>query len=355
MDDRTEKTMLGILSSVAPGSLLRMGLDRVLEAGRGGLIVIGDGPEVLEICSGGFLVDAPFSPQKLSELSKMDGAIILDSAVSKISRANVHLLPDSTVSTSETGTRHRTAERVARSLKVPVVAVSESRSDIHVYLEDLVHSLLSDSRLLERSNQAIQTLERYRLRLDTVSKNLSLLEVEDLVSLRDVLEVIQRAEMVIRISNEIKRNLIELGTSGRLIRFQLEELMVGVTDDRRLLLRDYLNVDSMSLAEAMDKLTELDDEELFDDSALASSLKLSKTPVDIDELMTPKGFRILNKLPRIHEALVERLVDEYGSLNRIIRADTDELANVHGVGEARAQALKQGTMRLVENSFFDRF
>jgi len=355
MKERIDQAMLGTLGSVAPGSQLRKGLDLVLEAGRGGLVVISDGPEVQKICSGGFLVDSPFSPQKLAELSKMDGAIILDAAVSKIARANVHLLPDPNVSTSETGTRHRTAERVARSLKVPVVAVSESRSDIHVYLDDQVKPLFSASRLLERSNQAIQTLERYRSRLDRVSKNLSSLEVEDLVSLRDVLEVIQRAEMVVRISDEIKRNLIELGTFGRLIRFQLEELMVDVSDDRRLLLRDYLKSDSMSIAEAMEALTELDDEELFDDSLLGSTLMLVEEPVDIDELMTPMGYRILSKLPRIHESLVENLVDRYGSLNGILRAEVEELAEIDDIGHDRARALKEGSVRLVENSFFDRF
>src|SRR5262249_12205076 len=150
----------------------------------GALIVIGDGPEVLAICSGGFLLDAEFTPQRLSELAKMDGAIILASDASRIARANVHLVPNPNVPTSETGTRHRTAERVARSIGVPVVSVSEDMSSIAIYYSDVKHPLEPSARLLARSNQALQTLERYKSRLDSVSGSLSALEVEDLVTTR---------------------------------------------------------------------------------------------------------------------------------------------------------------------------
>ena len=152
----------------------------------GALIIVGDGPEVLNICSGGFLLDAAFSPQRLSELAKMDGAIILASDASRIARANVHLVPDPNVPTSETGTRHRTAERVARSIGVPVISVSEDMSIIAVYVRSEKHPLEDIPRLLNRANQALQALERYKTRLDAVSGALSALEVEDLVTLRDV-------------------------------------------------------------------------------------------------------------------------------------------------------------------------
>ena len=356
MDSRVfSEQMLDLLGKAAPGTELRVGLDRVLEAGRGGLIVIGDAQNVADICSGGFSLDAPFSPQKLSELSKMDGAIILDSQVSKIVRANVHLVPDQTVVTRETGTRHRTAERVAKSLQVPVIAISESRNNIHMYLGDQIRPILSASRLLERANQAIQTLERYKTRLDLVSRNLSMLEVEDLVSLRDVLEVVQRAEMVKRISAEIERNLIELGADGRLIKFQLDELLMGVDDDRRLLLRDYLRDDANNtLEDSLHALGELSDEELFDDASLAAKLQIASEPFDVDELLAAKGFRLLSKLPRINVSLIETLVAKYGDLRHIVRADSEELAAIDEVGQDRAQALKEGSIRLVENAFFDR-
>src|SRR4051794_21129935 len=224
----------------------------------GGLIVIGDGPEVLNICSGGFLLDAAFSPQRLSELAKMDGATILASDASRIARANVHLVPNPKVTTSETGTRHRTAERVARSVDVPVISVSEDMSIIAVYRDDEKKPLDPIPALLNRANQALQTLERYKNRLDTVSAALSALEVEDLVTLRDVVTVLQRAEMVRRIAEEIEGYIVELGVDGRLVLLQLEELMGGVEDDRRQVLKDYFHDElNWHLDQAMEMLAEL--------------------------------------------------------------------------------------------------
>src|SRR5437016_5311090 len=226
-------------AAVAPGRPLREGLDRILQANRGALIVVGDGAEVLNICSGGFLLDSEFTPQRLSELAKMDGAVILASDASRIARANVHLVPNPMIPTTETGTRHRTAERVARSIDVPVISVSEDMQIINVYRHDLKHPLESIPRLLNRANQALQTLERYKTRLDMVSGALSALEVEDLVTTRDVVTVLQRAEMVRRIAEEIDGYIVELGADGRLVLLQLEELMGGVEDDRRLVIKDY--------------------------------------------------------------------------------------------------------------------
>lgn len=348
--------MLRAMAQVAPGSPLRTGLDRILQSGRGGLIVIGDGPEVLNICSGGFLLDAAFTPQRLSELAKMDGAIILADDASRIARANVHLVPNPNVQTSETGTRHRTAERVARSLNMPTVAVSESRKEIQVYVGDQIHHLSSASRLLERSNQAIQTLERYRARLDVVSQNLTALEVEDLVTLRDVVEVLQRTEMVVRISTEIERNLVELGSDGRLVRLQTDELMVGVEDERRLLIEDYFNDDDLfGIDGAMEALTSLDDEALFDDVTLAHTLHLGGSSPDLDATLEPKGYRLLSKLPRISDQVVKSVIDRFGTLGKILRATTSELESVDGLGPGRAKALKEGAGRLVEASILDRF
>lgn len=344
------------MASVAPGSPLRTGLDRILMSGRGALIVIGDGPEVLNICSGGFLLDAAFTPQRLSELAKMDGAIILAEDASRIARANVHLVPNPNVQTSETGTRHRTAERVARSLNIATVAVSESRKEIQIYVGDQMHHLATASRLLERSNQAIQTLERYRARLDAISLNLSTLEVEDLVTLRDVVEVLQRMEMVVRISAEIERNLVELGSDGRLVRLQMEELMVGVADDRRLLVEDYLPADpKFNIDDAMEALAELDDEGLFDDDLLAKTLRLGGPASDLDTTLEPRGYRLLSKLPRIDQAVVSNVIAQFGALSKVFRATVDELAAVPGVGPGRARALKEGTGRLAESSILDRF
>ncbi len=356
MEARSDIALFRALALVAPGTPLRDGLQRVLASGRGGLIIIGDGPEVLNICSGGFLLDAAFSPQRLSELAKMDGAIILADDVTRIARANVHLVPNPNIPTSETGTRHRTAQRAARSLDAPVITVSESRKEIQVYVGEQTHQVLSPSRLLERSNQAIQTLERYRARLDVVARKLSALEVEDLVTLRHVVEVLQRAEMVVRISTEIEHNLIELGSDGRLVRLQLEELMVGVEDDRRLLIIDYLRPDSdLDASAAMEALGELDDDALFDDELLARTLHLLEHSGDLDDAREAKGFRLLSKLPRVNETHVLRVIEHFGSLRKILGASAAELEAVDGIGPGRAKALKDGTVRLAGESIIGQY
>src|SRR5687768_11630179 len=272
---RRSAAMIEALAAVAPGQPLREGLDRILQASMGALVVVGDGPDVLAICSGGFLLDAEFSPQRLSELAKMDGAIVLASDASRIARANVHLVPNPNVPTSETGTRHRTAERVARSIDVPVISVSEDMSLVAVYRNDLKHPLEPIPRLLNRANQALQTLERYKNRLDTVSSSLSALEVEDLVTVRDVVTVLQRTEMVRRIAEEIDGYIVELGTDGRLILLQLEELMGGVDDDRRLVIKDYFHERrDWRLDQAMETLSDLGTEDLLDLKIVVDVLQL---------------------------------------------------------------------------------
>src|SRR5256714_4802977 len=293
MATRRSVAVQAALAQVAPGTPLREGLDRTVKAKMGALVVVGDGPEVLNICSGGFLLDAVFSPQRLSELAKMDGAIVLAADASRIARANVHLVPNPNVPTSETGTRHRTAERVAKSINVPVISVSEDLGLVAVYRHEMKHPLEAIPRLLNRANQALQTLERYKNRLDSVSGNLSALEVEDLVTLRDVVSVLQRAEMVRRIAEEIDGYIVELGDDGRLVYLQLEELMGGVDDDRRLVIKDYFNdADGWLLDSAMETLGEFTTEELVDLRIVGEVLKLSNESVELDDSVQPRGYRL---------------------------------------------------------------
>jgi len=343
------------LSQVAPGRPLREGLDRIVKAKMGALIVLGDGPDVLNICSGGFLLDAAFSPQRLSELAKMDGAIIVAPDASRIARANVHLVPNPNVPTSETGTRHRTAERVARSIDVPVISVSEDMGVIAVYVGPFKHVLQEIPRLLARSNQALQTLERYKSRLDDVSSALSSLEVEDLVTLRDVAAVLQRNEMVRRISEEIDSYIVELGADARLVRLQLDELMGDVEDDRYYVIQDYLNEGPWRIDDALDALAVLSTEELLDLRAVAATLHLPGGGADLDRPLQPRGFRLLAKVPRLPEGVIDHIIDRFGSLQKIMRATIDDLDDVEGVGEVRARAIKDGLSRLTETSILDRY
>lgn len=354
MELRPDAALTRALGLLAPGSPFRDGLDRILSSGRGGLIVIGDGPEVLNICSGGFLLDAAFTPQRLGELAKMDGAIIMSADVSRIARANVHLVPNPNVVTSETGTRHRTAERVAKMLNTPVVTVSESRKQIQVYIGDHMSPVHASGRLLDRSNQALQTLERYRARLNQISRKLMALEAEDLVTVRDVVEIMQRMEMVRRIADEIDHNLVELGTDGRLVHLQLDEIQIGFEEERRLLMMDYLPAfDPASVEEGLEALAFLDDDALFDDQLLAKSLKLLHDSDSLDGSCQPRGFRLLSKLPQINQLQAQRVVEHFGTLQKLLGASTAELVTVEGLGTSRAKALRDGAARLAGDSIID--
>ena len=344
------------LRLVAPGTQLREGLDRILQARMGALIVIGDGPDVLSVCSGGFLLDSEFTPQRLSELAKMDGAIILASDGSRVARANVHLVPDPSIPTSETGTRHRTAERVGRQLDAPVITVSEDMSVVTIHRRGEKHTLEPIPRVLARADQALQILGRYKSRLDAVSGSLSALEVEDLVTVRDVATVLQRAEMVRRIAEEIEGYVVELGADGRLVMLQLDELIGGVEDDRRLVAKDYFQPshDFELRQRCSARSPSLDDELLLDPNEVASVLNLGPS-VGIDSALQPRGFRLLHKIPRLPETVSEHVVTRFANLQKIMRAGLVDLTEVEGVGEVRARAIKEGLSRLAETSILERY
>jgi diadenylate cyclase len=344
------------LEQVAPGTPLREGLDRIVRARMGALLVLGDGPDVLSICSGGFLLDAPFSPQRLSELAKMDGAIIVARDATRIARANVHLVPDPNTPTSETGTRHRTAERVARSINVPVVSVSEDMSVIAVYVDGIKHVIEETPRLLNRANQAMQTLERYKARLDNASSALTALEVEDVVTLRDVATLLQRSEMVRRIADEIDMYTIELGNDARLIRLQHDELMSETEDDRSAIISDYLSDNAgWTTEEAIERLAKLSTDDVLDVRNIAAILGHRITGDQIDGAITPRGYRLLRQLPLIPNALADQIASRFGNLPDVQRASADELAATAGLDTELAEAVKGGLARLTESSILDRY
>ncbi len=337
------------LGMIAPGTALREGLDRILQAKHGALIIVGDDPAVLSICTGGFLLDAEYSPQRLSELAKMDGAIILAPDASRIARANVHLVPKSTIPTSETGTRHRTAERVARSIDVPVVAVSEAMATIAVYRNDRKHTTQSAGWLIDRSSQALATLQRFRVRFDDALSTLTRLEMEDSVSVRDVVSVLQPGEMVRRIAVEIEGHLVELGSDGRLIHLQTEELSGGVPETLALVLQDY------SDAQGIEHLQSMSPDSLMDLPKVVSALNLPAHDGQLHAELAPRGYRLLHRLPQLSEVLIERLVTRFGTLPEVLSASAAELESVDGIGAATARHVRDGLARLVEASIFERY
>jgi diadenylate cyclase len=345
-----------MLLAVSPGTPLREGLERILRAETGGLIVLGEDEEVSPIVSGGFRIDEEFTSQRLSELAKMDGAIVLNADGSRIVRANVHLVPDPSIPTLESGTRHRTAERVAKQTGRPVVAVSQSMRIVTLYVDSQKRVLDDVPQIVGRANQAMQTLERYKQRLDEVSGSLSALEVEGLATLRDAVAVLQRAEMVRRIAQEIEALVSELGIEGRLLRLQLEELMGGVEADRVLVVRDYVVAKRRYTPEqSLGALDALTPEDLLDPAAFARALNHQPIPEALDATVSPKGFRLLSKIPRLPEAVIDRIVTKFEGLPSIMSAGLDELLSVEGVGAARATSIKDGLTRLAESSILERY
>ncbi|TDO62408.1 diadenylate cyclase [Kribbella sp. VKM Ac-2571] len=346
------------LAAVAPGTELREGLERILRGRTGALIVLGHDKAVDAISTGGFEIDVEFTATGLRELSKMDGAIILDRDATRLIRAAVHLMPDPSIVTQETGTRHRTADRVARQTGFPVISVSQSMHIIALYVDDQRYVLEDSGAILSRANQALATLERYKLRLDEVSGTLSALEIEDLVTVRDVAAVAQRLEMVRRIATEIDGYVVELGTDGRLLTLQLNELVAGVAGERELVVRDYLPPATGRRAKtADDVLLELDavsPTDLLDIGQVARALQLGGAE-QLDAAVTPRGYRLLAKVPRLPGAVIDRLIDHFGHLQKLLAASIDDLQTVEGVGENRARTVREGLSRLAESSILERY
>lgn len=346
--------LMPVLAMLAPGTNIREGIERIIRAGRGALIVIGWDSEVDEVVSGGFIIDTNATAQRIAELAKMDGALILDGKGERVLRANVHLVPDPTIATSETGTRHRSAERVAIQTGMPTISVSESMSMVTLYLQKRKRVLEEVSSLLFRANQGLATLERYRARLDEVSSTLSAREVEDSVSLRDVIVTLQRAEMVRRIAGEVEDYVAELGTEGRLIELQLDELMAQVDEERGLIVQDYLADRRRKLATPLGALGTFSTEELLDLERIADALGYEEDGA-LDRQVTPRGFRLLSKIPRLPDPVISRLVSRFQNLQRVMEASIDDLDEVEGIGEARARSIQDGLRRLAESSLLERY
>jgi diadenylate cyclase len=357
--ERPEVDLLrATVARIAPGTQLRDGLERVLRGRTGALIVLGCDKTVESLCSGGFPLDVEFSATRLRELAKMDGAVILDDSLSRIVWAATQLVPDPSIPTEESGTRHRTAERVAKQTGYPVISVSQSMRIIALYVDGRRYELDNSAGIMSRANQALATLERYKLRLDEVNGTLSALEIEDLVTVRDAAAVSQRLEMVRRIASEIDGYVVELGSDGRLLSLQLEELMAGVTQERELIIRDYMPTQGRRHRSVDDVLSELDNvtsEELLDLAVIARVCRFGSSPDVLDHAVSPRGYRLLARVPRLPPAIVDRLVDHFGGLQKLLAATIEDLQLVEGVGESRARSVREGLSRLAESSILERY
>ena len=347
-----------ILRQVAPGRSLRAGLDSILHARTGGLIVFGH--EALSgLMNSGFNVDCSFSPARLYELAKMDGAIVLSADGSRIVYANVQLEPDPSIPSFETGIRHRTAERIARQTGCLVIAVSERRQVITLYKNEAKYILQDISSLLAKASQALQTLERYRKAMDHELINLSALEFENVVTVADVCSVLQRIEIVLRVAEELEMVVLELGDEGRLVNLQMQELLEGVAREQRLLVEDYLRPyperpEDQRLEKFREKLTEETPGTVVELSLIARLLGYGSGTDALETAAFPRGLRLLGKIPRLPYHVARNLVARFHSLQNLLGASVEELDAVEGIGTVRANAIRVGLRRLREQVMLNR-
>jgi diadenylate cyclase len=356
LETRLDPRLLRALDMVAPGTPLREGIDNIIQSRTGGLILIAEADEVSFLFSGGIKFDIDYTPALLYQVAKMDGAIVLDPDVKKICWANVQLMPDPTILSMETGTRHRTAERVSKQTSALVVSISERRDVVSLYVEGMKTILQDIPMVLSKANQGLATLEKYRARLDQQSARLTNLEFLGGCTLHDVLSVLQRAELVTRMAAEVERYIIELGTEGRLIEMQLEETVVGVIGDRAALVRDYIVVDTeVQIERAISELAGLPHEELLDFGRLAELLGHDRKTSTLDFAVSPRGYRVLSGIPRLPRLVVQKIVHRFGDLEAIVNASEEELEAVEGVGDTRAREIREGLRRLQEVDIVDRY
>ncbi|SFG10469.1 diadenylate cyclase [Halobacillus alkaliphilus] len=342
-----------ILKLVAPGTPLRDGIDNVLRANTGGLIVLGYDEVIRDLVDGGFNIHSDFTPAHLYELAKMDGALILNDEATEILYANAQLMPDPDILSTETGMRHRTAERVAKQTGSLVIAISQRRNVITLYKGSLRYSLKDIGVILTKANQAIQTLEKYKNVLDQSITNLGAMEFENMVSFSEVIQVVHRVEMVLRTKTEILNYVNELGTEGRLIQLQMTELVSNIEEEAALLLKDYSKRPDYEPYYILRKMQEVTNPELLSDEQVLKLLGYSPNTKMSDPLH-PRGYRILSRIPRLPPLIIEHLVERFGTLDDMIQASQKDLVGVDGVGEIRATKIRDGLERIQEQLFVDR-
>lgn len=329
--------ILKFLKLVSPGTDLREGLEIILQRGTGGLIVIGDTEKVLSLIDGGFQVNCPLTPSALAELAKMDGAIILSRDAKKILYANTQLVPDYLIPTEERGTRHRSADRMAKQTGCSVIAISETRNVITLYQGEKKYVLKPIPELLRRSTQALQTMEKYRTAFNEAISELDVLEFRNEVRLFHVVNVIQKGEVVKMIKEEVERYIVELGEEARLVEVQFKEILGASIEETELVIRDYTRQDYKVSIEKFDML-ELD--QILGTETILEALGYDPKLENLDLNVFPKGYRMLSKIPRLPRIVVENVVNAFGNLYNIIQATPLELTEIDEVGEKRASTIR---------------
>ena len=343
------------LQMIAPGTVLREAIENIVRARTGALLVFADEQEVKPIISGGIDIDVSLRPMILYELAKMDGAILLDRTGTHIIHANVQLMPDANIESQETGTRHRTAERVAKQLGVVAISISAARDVVTIYVDHMRYIMDPLRVILSKADQALQTLERFKHRLNQVTSTLSALEFQERVTLFDVATVLQRIEMVLTLSHLIERYMIELGNEGRLVELQMEELLHSVREDRMAVLADYLPDPTPGRVEtAREALIALSSDELISLESIGMILGYPRSENVLETHVRPRGLRMLQRIPRVSKEAVDSVLKRYKTLQSVIDAPVEELGALPGLGPERAHEIKEGLLRLRDFDLMER-
>ena len=301
----------------APGSALRHALDMIIAGHMGALICVGDEENVLASGNDGFPLNISFTSNRLFELSKMDGAIVVDRGLTQILRANYHLNPDPGLPTSETGMRHRTAARMSLLTDAMVISVSERRQVINVFVDGSGYELKTVAELMGSVNQLVAAMQSTRDRLDRKLARLTSLELQNQVTLADLTEVFYLFEVLPTAGEDLKEIILQLGNEGRTVRMQHEEFLGDLDAEYTLMIRDYAADSSEENAASIRRA--------LDDTANAQVHKASNVArllgyddLREDSVMAPLGLRTLSNVSVVREGMADKILDEYGSLQDLI-------------------------------------
>jgi diadenylate cyclase len=354
MSIKEEDLLLKSLKRVAPGTELRLGIEYILQAKTGALLVLGDSEEVLKIANGGFYIGCNYGPAKLYELAKMDGAIILSSDTRRILYANTHLFPSPDVPTSETGTRHITAERTAKQTGELVISISQKRDAVTLYIENIKYILEEPRIILAKASQALQTLEKFKTGRDHLLQNLTVRELEGIVTLFDVASVFQKAIIVHKTAKEVNKYITELGTDGRLLKMQITELMDNVEDNYIKIIRDYITNDvKIDPLKLKDIILSREAEEISDLESIIELLGYKKGDNLTEHIVQTRGYRIIAEVIRLPQGIITNIINKFENLKNIMEADVKELAEISGLGKARAKTFYERLKKYSEYYFYN--
>jgi len=317
--EKIKEDFLDVLKSIAPGTAIRAGLDDLLSARMGALIVV-ENNFLFEIVEKGFKINCKFSPQKLVELCKMDGAIIISKDFKKILYANALLTPSKKIRTKETGTRHKAGERTAKQSETVVIALSERKNKMSLYYGDISYRLEQSSEILRKTSETLKKKKKQREIFNELLENLNLLEIKGLTSINDICSILQRLEILKRIASIVRRSLVELGKVGMIVGMRLKELTSGLEKEEEFILRDYFGKDFLFSRDVLEKM---------DFDFLLEPLNISRMLFEEihDKSIVPKGFRILNKT-NLLEKDVSSLIDNFENLKQILSVQDSELLKI---------------------------